>query len=336
MSPDTKDLLISYGAYLVGFFAAFALVGTTLSRYLFLWLDVAMNPAASHTALWVIYIIAIFVGAILLFFLRPHPVECFIVGILVSLCAGGVFVVGYENILIALAVAVLAVAGLIIGLRQGPLRAAYIGVSAGFIVTLIMFLVSANSLASVKGLSYSSSASDTTTALDWGAMDSTQRESFLAGVIQTEASRLNTGSVKAKQVILPYDVLATMSADGSVLVNYAAVRVQSPDADKIASYEQTYDSEWVYERLTSPDDITLAIVHSMAHVYQSQRVAGQVKEQRTWPYEDADEEDGSNEVLDEWADNLPVEPLEDVESYDNKLESQAWGYASSRLSSYID
>ncbi len=335
MSPDIKGFFIRYAAMLVGFFVTFALVGSKLSHYLFLWLDVAANPAQSQTGLWAIYIVAIGVATFLVLFVT-HPLEGLVVGVLVSLAAGGFFVIGYVNPLIPLAVAVLVAGVVFFAFRLGPLRAGYIGVCVGLVVPLCIFAYNATSLASVAGLSYSSSASGKVTALEWAEMSSSQRESYLAGVIQTEASRLNTGSVKATQVILPKEVIATVRADGSVMVNYAAVRVESPDTDKVIEYQGTYETEWVYERLTSPTDVTLAVVHSMAHIYQSQRVAGQVREQRTWPYEDADELDGTNDVLDEWAEEMPIDPFTDIARYDTTLEDQAWGYASNRLSSYVE
>ncbi len=335
MSPDIKGIFIKYAAMLVGFFVTFVLVGSRLSHYLFLWFDVAASPGQSSTNLWALYIAAIAIAAIILFFVS-HPLEGFVIGVLASLAAGGFFVIGYTNPLIPLAVAVLVAGVVFLAFRQGPLRAGYIGVCVGLFVPLCIFAYNATSLTSVAGLSYSSSASDKVDAFEWAEMSSSQRESYLAGVIQTEASRLNTGSVKATQVILPKEVIATISADGSVMVNYAAVRVASPDNSKVLKFEEEYETEWIYERLTSPTDVTLAVVHSMAHIYQTQRVAGQVKEQRTWPYEDADELDGTNDMLDEWAEEMPIDPFTDIARYDTTLEDQAWGYASNRLSSYVE
>ena len=334
MSSETTGTVIRIALCFAGFVAAFVLVGSFLSQYLFIWFDSASNPSFSQTVLWLVFAAFGVVAAGMLLALSPHPVEGLAIGVLSAMAAGGLYALGYANILIVLVFAVVAGA-VAYAVKLGPVRAGYLAVCVGLLFSLGSFGIQASSLSRVAGLTYSSSASETVTNADWATMSATQRESYLAGVIQTEVSRLNIGSVQASQAILPRDVLATVGKDGTVLVNYAAVRVVSPDPTSVASYEQTNDTDWVYESLTSPDDITEAVIHAMAHVYQSQRVSGQISEQRTWPYEDADNADGTNDVLDEWRANLPVDPANDVAAYDNKLESQAWGYASNRIGDYV-
>ena len=322
-------------ACLLGYFVMFAVAGGLLSHHLFLWLDVASTAAFSKTMLWMIYIVFAVLAGFVFFLVRPTFLEALGIGLLFGLAAGGAYCIGYVSMAIPLAIAVVVGAALFF-FKLGPVRAADLGGGVGLTVALAMFAVSAASMAQVKTLAGVSSTSfSTVTNAQWAAMNSSQRESFLAYVAASEAKRLDIESIAVVECILPEDVIATVDDQGRVLINYAAIRVESPSVETVQKFEAQNDVEWRYESLTSAKHLVVPVCHAVGHVYEQLRVDDKLSENRNWPYEDASEPDGTNNVLDAWRESLPINPRQDVETYDSSLEEQAWGFAYTRAGTYV-
>ncbi len=338
-------------ACVVVFFVCFALIGTTLSQHLFFWNTFSYTAQYSKTVLWCIYFAFLAVACVIVFFCTSSIIESVLIGVLLSAAAGGAYCIGYFQPVVAAIVAIV-VFGVVLVICRGVLarfsivRALYIGVGIGLAISLGSFLVNANSMHEVRSLSGLSSGVSTTTEetkitnAQWALMNASQREKYLAGVVSLEAQRLDLGDVSVSTCILPENVPATVDSSGRVLLNFAAIRVACPSPSDVLEFETKNEISWTYEELTSPSDIVLATCHALAHVYEQKRVSGEITEQRTWPYEDAPETDSSNAVLDEWSASLPIDPKTDDgssrASETSLLESQAWGYAYTRLKSYVE
>ena len=328
------------------FCICFALIATPLSHQLFIWADAAYPAERSKFVLWVIYAVAGVGAAGVMYACKPSPLESLLVGGLCAVAAGGAYCIGYSQVAIVMLIVIVAFLVVLYFLRASispatVVRALYICLGIALAVPLATFLASANSLQEVKALTHSQTSNTATqiTNDQWAYMSNTQRESFLAGVVAAEAQRLGLSDVEVTTCILPESVAATVDSRGRVLLNFAAIRVESPDPYSVLDFQNKNGVAWTYEDLTSPRDITLATCHAVAHIYEQKRVAGELEAQRSWPYEDASDADANNSVIDEWSEGLPIDARTDDGSAGaagtTLLESQAWGYAYTRIGAYV-
>lgn len=336
-SERTQSPLTGLGVYSLVFIVLFAIAGKLLIVYrasIFGW----VAPGLSDMIFYVLGMVALVAGLGLLFIgWAKNPI---ITAVLSTLAFVSVYLIGYTVSFLPVALILAVAAWFVSGMINPGLNRAVIAAGVGCAALLLIFAVRALGI-----MPYAQSDSsavtpemglDSISEAEWTSSNTNEKTDLLARFVYARCNRFGIKNPPRIAVVaLPARFYPTEGyydlKSNTIFVN--VVSLDEPP-EKVEEGQMPRQA---------PEPALWGTLHSIAHMYQSQRVSGEIPKSENWPYEDGmpskDKSDGSDPANATWTkeveeygfDEGSLNAAEDTPSIEEQADTFE-GYAKSYIS----
>lgn len=306
------------GVYCLVFMVLFAIAGKFLILYRASNILGWMTAGLSDMVFYGLGMVAMLGGLALLFFgIAKNPITTAVLSVLAFL---SVYLIGYTFTLLPVAIVLAVVAWFASGMINPGLNRALIAAGTGCLALLLIFCLRAWTILPYAQADSSEVAAgtglDSISVAEWTSSNANEKTDMLARFVSARCTRFGIKNPPRIAVVaLPARFYPTKGyydlGSNTIFVNVVSLN------EPIAEPKEGIEPE------LAPEPALEGVLHSIAHMYESQRVNGEIPKSKNWPYTDGmPSKDKSADV--------------DPEDTTWPEEAEEYGFSESRLQSAED